>query len=136
MAPLDFETPEAALASLEDAYRREDLDAAVAAKDFVYEARAMLLALENMEGSVDEDVVKQTAEVLELSFRTFTEQNGFPNFKDVRCTVISKKDLREDLVELVEECVSQDGSKSQEILHAAKNGRGWHIVVMPPRRSR
>jgi hypothetical protein len=57
----DFSTPEGALAALEDAYKRKDLDGAVAAKDFEYEAREMLLALKNLPGPPDDDLVSQTA---------------------------------------------------------------------------
>ena len=38
----DFTTPEGAILCLEDAYRREDIEAAIAAKDFKTEARLML----------------------------------------------------------------------------------------------
>src|SRR6478735_8084955 len=38
----DFTTPEGAILCLEDAYRRRDIEAAIAAKDFKTEARLML----------------------------------------------------------------------------------------------
>lgn len=41
--PLDFTTPEGAILCLEDAMRRQDLDAAVACKDFQIEAVLLLL---------------------------------------------------------------------------------------------
>jgi hypothetical protein len=40
----DYSTPEGALQALEAAYFHEDLEAAVAAKDFSYQARAMFHA--------------------------------------------------------------------------------------------
>src|SRR5262245_20677733 len=39
---LDLSTPEGAILCLEDAYRRRDLEAAVACRDFVTQARQML----------------------------------------------------------------------------------------------
>lgn len=131
----DFSSPEGALAALEDAYRRNDLDGAVAAKDFIFEAREMLLSLENLPPP-EESVVKQTAEVLELAFRQQIKSSGFPDFRWWRCRVISKTQLRPNLVELIEECVSLQGQRSEDILHAALTEVGWRIVILPPSRPR
>src|SRR5215469_16168159 len=109
----DLSTPEAALAALEDAYNRKDIEAAVATKDFAREAREMLISLKGLPHPLDDDLVKQTADVLELAFRKQMEVQGFPNFTDLHCKVVSKKELREDLVELVEECLFPDGKKSR-----------------------
>jgi hypothetical protein len=127
----DLSTPELALAALEDAYARRDLDAAVAAKDFKFEARAMLLSLPNLTEGVDDALVSQAADVLELAFRQQIQVNGFPDFGNLTCRVISKRALREDLFELIEECVFPDGGRSRQTLHAAQNARGWHIVILP-----
>jgi hypothetical protein len=127
----DFSTPAAALASLEDAYNRKDIAAAVSAKDFLFEAREVLLSLKTPPVQPDEEMIKLTAEVLELAFVKEMERQGFPDFRTLRCRVISENRLREDLVELVEECIFPDGGKSREIIHAARNTMGWHIVVLP-----
>ena len=129
----NFSTPELALAALEDAYVRKDLDAAVAAKDFRFEAREMLLNLQNLAEHIDDALVSQAAGVLELAFRQQIQVMGFPEFGTLKCQVISKRDLRDDLVELVEECTFPDGGRSRQTLHASKNEMGWHIVVLPPK---
>jgi hypothetical protein len=128
MAP-DFSTPEKALLALESAYHAKDVNAAVEAKDFRFEAQEMLLSL-NIPQPPDDALIKQAAEVLELAFRKQIDQNGFPDFTQLSCRVISKKDLRDDLVELVEECIFPDGGKSAQTLHAGKNESGWHIVIL------
>jgi hypothetical protein len=128
----DFSTPERALATLEDAYRAKDMNAAVAAKDFRFEAHELLLNLKNLPERADEALIMQTAEVLELAFRKQIEVNGFPDFARVRCQVISKTNLRDNLVELMEECIFPDGGKSTQTLHFAKNESGWHLVVFSP----
>lgn len=61
-----LESPEEAVRALEEAYARRDANAAVAARDFTEEARRMLLSM----GSgleKEADILKQTAEVLELA---------------------------------------------------------------------
>src|SRR5688500_11054611 len=80
--PNASDTPEAAVLRLEAAYRARDLEAAVKAKDFVAEARLMLQSLASAgpnrpDLSSDREVLNQTAEVLELSFRKSIEKNGF-----------------------------------------------------------
>jgi len=126
----DLSTPEKALQALETAYVRSDLEAAVAARDFRFEAREMLRAMNPT--VVDDDLVKQTSEVLELAFRKEMKSNGFPPFKDLRCTVVKRTELAPGLVEMMEECVFPDGAKSREPVHAAKSDVGWRIVVLPP----
>jgi hypothetical protein len=63
-----FEKPEDAIRALEDAYLRRDANGAVAARDFAEEARRMLLRLDAKLAS-EADILKQTAEVLELGYR-------------------------------------------------------------------
>lgn len=126
----DYSSAEAALRALETAYMHEDLEAAVAAKDFDYEARAMLQSRKPLENP-DVALVKQTAEVLELAFRKQIKLEGFPDFRSLACSIVKKTALQPDLVELVEECVSTNGDKSRDILHAAKTARGWRVVVLP-----
>lgn len=127
----DLSSPERALKALEDAYVRKDIEAAVAAKDFQFEARAMLGALKNLPGPPDDQLVQQAAEVLELSFRQQMKTSGFPAFAGLQCGVVRKKQLRADLVQLVEECIFPDGGKSTGTLHAARSAAGWRIVVLP-----
>jgi hypothetical protein len=130
----DLSTPEAALAALEDAYNRKDIEAAVAAKDFSFEAREMLISLKSLSSPLPEDIVKQTADVLELAFRKQVEVQGFPDFTQLRCRVVSKKELRDNVVELVEECRFPDGGTSRQVMHAYRNESGWRIVIFPPLR--
>ena len=126
----DLSTPEGALKALEDAYVRKDIEAAVAAKDFRFEAREMLATHKQL-SKPDEELVSQVAQTLELAFRSQMKTSGFPDFNQLRCAVTHKAQLRPDLVELTEECVFPDGGKSHQTLHAANSAGGWRIVIMP-----
>jgi hypothetical protein len=126
----DLTTPERALKTLEDAYIRMDLDGAVAAKDFQFEATAMLGGLKSLK-DVDEALIRQAAEVLEMSFRKQIKTEGFPNFSKLRCAVVEKKQLQPDLVAMIEECIFPDGRKSGDTIHARRSENGWRIVVLP-----
>ena len=127
---VDLSTPQAALQSLELAYARMDIEGAVAAKDFNFEARELLVNLRKI-GTPDQAMIEETAKVLELSFRKHIRNSGFPVFGNLRCSVIHEQTLREGLVQMVEECVFPDGGKSRDTVHAAKSAEGWRIVIFP-----
>jgi hypothetical protein len=66
-----FDTPEDAVRALEQAYIQKNADAAVAAKDFVEEARLMLQKI-NPKLASDAEILRQTAVV-----STRTSHKGF-----------------------------------------------------------
>jgi hypothetical protein len=123
-------TPEEALQDMQAAYQREDLDAAVAARDFEYEARAELLAERDMK-TPDAELLQHTAQVLELAFRKQIKLEGFPDEGGANCALAGRKVLRADLVELVRECVNTNGDRSRQTLTAARSASGWRMVVLP-----
>ena len=129
LAAADFSTPEGAVRALEAAYVREDLAAAVAAKDFVTEARLML---ENLSPNcATEDAVAEAAEVLELAFRAEMEKEGFPDFLGATCTFLEREDVSPRLVRLTEECAFADGEKVVRDVYAVKGPNGWRVVNVP-----
>jgi hypothetical protein len=71
-----FDKPEDAIRALEDAYVRRDANAAVAARDFVEEAKRMLVKIDAKLAS-EPDILKQTAEVLELGYRKELKDSTF-----------------------------------------------------------
>jgi hypothetical protein len=125
----DFTTPEGAILMLEKAYRQKDIEAAVAAKDFVAESRVMLSRLKSgMEH--DPGVLKKSAEVLELSFRAEIRTNGFPSFSGLKCRFPRKEKHQqfEDIVAVTEVCTFPDGGTSTQKLLVAKTAKGWRVL--------
>jgi hypothetical protein len=129
--PVDLTTPEAAVLSLEEAYRARDIDAAVKCKDFRTEATLMLEKL-NPELAKDEEIIVQTTDVLELAFRAEMKQKGFPDFSGVTSTFKDKKPFRNrsDIVEMTETCVHDGGSTTTNQVILAKTETGWRMVVI------
>ena|ERR1700742_96525 len=126
----NFDTPESAVQALEAAYVHKDIEAAVAAKDFHEEARLMLQKM-NPGLATDAGILKQTSQVLELSFRDQIRKNGFPKFADLRCSIIAKQQVSPTLVRLTEQCVFADGGTSSQDLFTFKGAAGWRVVVVP-----
>jgi hypothetical protein len=128
----DLSSPQAALRSLVAAYIGRDLEAAVAVKDFRFEAQEMLLKLAQESGvdhTPDEQMIAEVADILELQFRNHMIESGFPDFSAYRCEVVREVPVRQNLVQLTEVCTATaDGSVTVQELHAVKRGDSWRIV--------
>ena len=129
--PIDLTTPEAAILSLEEAYRSRDVNAAVKCKDFRTEAILMLQKV-SPQLAGDEEIIAKTTEVLELGFRTEMKKKGFPDFRDVTSTFKDKKPFRNrnDIVEVTETCAHKGGSATTNQLVVAKTEPGWRVVAV------
>jgi hypothetical protein len=130
-AAVGFETPEDAVIALERAYIEKNADAAVAAMDFVEEGRQMLQKI-NPALANDAEIIKQTAETLETSFRNELRTKGFPDFGKLKCSFLGKAQISPELVKLTEQCVSRDGGKSVQDLLVTKRDLGWRVTLPPP----
>ncbi len=122
----DFETPEGAILSLENAYDEQDMGKAIACKDFNSEAKQMLSKMNS--SIIDEDIIKQTAEVLELSFIKHTEENGWPQFSGLKRAFTNREKVEEDYWIITEVCWFPDGGKSVQRLGTSKAANGWRVV--------
>jgi hypothetical protein len=123
----DFSTPESAIQSLESAYQAHDVEAAVACKDFRAEAELMLQNV-NPQFADDKEIISQTAEVLELSYRKDIEQNGFPDFAGVKSSFPKTERLNNQLVIVTEVCEYPDGVTMVQRLNVYKTAAGWRVL--------
>jgi len=122
----DFTTPEGAILCLEDAYRRRDIEAAIAAKDFKTEARLMLLKT-GFKDHIDDEMIAKTAEALAASFRAHTTAS-WPNFDGLE-SFFTKREPHTDKVVLVTEmCRFADGGFSQQQILVAETPQGWRVL--------
>jgi hypothetical protein len=126
-----FDTPENAVLALEQAYIQKNADSAVAAMDFVEEGRQMLQKI-NPTLANDADAIKQAAEGREQSFRNELNVKGFPDFARLKCSFVGKTQISPGLVELRQECLARDGTKSIQDLLAVESEPGWRVTLRPP----
>lgn len=124
----DFTTPQGAVYMLEEAYRRQDIEAAVQAKAFRVEARLLL-----QETMPDVEVagaeIDRLAETLELGFREQIEAWGFPDFETIDCTCSDAQPYDDGLVVVVETCIFPDGGRSMQRLLVADLLVEWKVVM-------
>lgn len=122
-------SPEAAILRLEEAYRARNIEAAVACKDFVTEARLMLEKLKDLpKDQIDDELIGKTAEVLELAYRAEFSQKGFPDMTGVKSAFPTKKPAGPDLVIVTEVCTYPDGGKSTQKILTVKTDKGWRVL--------
>ena len=122
----DFKTPEGAILCLEDAYRRHDIEAAVASKDFVTESKIMLENLKKPD-LIDQKILDETAKTLELSFRVHTKQS-WPNFEGIQSFFIKREPYKDKVVVVTEACRFPDGGFSQQRLLVSETSSGWKVL--------
>lgn len=122
----NFDTPEGAILSLENAYDAQNIDEALACKDFYTEAKLMVSKMEKLAG--DENIVKQTAELLELSFIKHIKENGWPVFNDIRRAFTIREKVSEVYWIITEICWYPDGEKSMQKLGTSRTSNGWKVV--------
>lgn len=122
----NFDTPEGAILSLENAYDADDIHAAIACKDFIAEAELMLEQMENL--PKDENIVKQTADVLRLSFIKSLQEEGMPKFADIKRAFPHREKISDNHYIITEVCFYPDGGKSIQRLHTYRGPDGWRVL--------
>jgi hypothetical protein len=126
-----FDTPEDAVRALQQAYLQKNADRAVEALDFVEEGRQMLQET-NPALANNPEAIKQTAELLELTFRNDLRTKGFPDFSKLKCSFVGKAQISLGLIKLTEQCVYSDGGKSVQNLIVMQRDARWRVVLASP----
>lgn len=119
-------SPESAILALEDAYRRHDLEGAVTCKDFQVEAKLMLQDM-GKGFDRDPDLVKKTADTLELAYRE-SVKSDWPKFDGVTSRFAAHREHSPGIQEVTEVCTFPDGGTSTQRLLVAKTGSGWKVL--------
>lgn len=121
----NFETPEGAILSIEDAYDNKDLEKAINCKNFKKEAELMLKSTVKID--IDNELIEKTAEVLKLSFIKSIQENGFPSFKGVK-RVFNRNFISPEHCVITEICIYPNGNKSSQKLNTYKTDNNWKVL--------
>jgi hypothetical protein len=122
----DFKTPEGAILCLEDAYRRRDIEAAIAAKDFNTEAKLMLQKT-GLKDHIDDELITKTAEALVASFRAHTTAS-WPDFEGLELFFTKREPHADKIVLITEMCRFLDGGFSEQQILVAETPQGWRVL--------
>lgn len=124
--PADLTTPEGAILALEAAYDADDLDGALACKDFRTEAEEMA----SSQGlPATEEILTELAEVLKLSFVQHLQEHGMPKFHGMTSAFPVREPLGENKYLITEICTDSKGRKSVNRLPVIKVGAEWKVLA-------
>lgn len=123
----DFTTPEGAILCLEDAYRKRDIEAAVAAKDIQTEARRMIERHPKFRAVITDEIVAEFAGILEKAFRAETV-NRWPEFDKLESFFPKREAIAEGIVSVTEVCRFPDGFFSRQEMLVVETPAGWRVL--------
>jgi uncharacterized protein YegJ (DUF2314 family) len=122
----DFSTPEGAILCLEDAFDEQDIEKAIACKDFIEEARLLLTKMNDIYNG--DDILHTTGDILRTSFLRSLEKDGFPVFGDLRRAFPYRKKITDRLYLITEVCIFPDGEKSTRQIYTFRGKHGWRVL--------
>jgi hypothetical protein len=122
----DFSTPEGAILCLEDAYRRRDIEAAVACKHFLIEGILMLLDYDDNLAR-DPEIRQRNTLLAERTYRRVITES-WPDLQGVESFFIGQEPYIDGVVVVKELRRLRDGSFEKLNLLVAKTRDGWRVL--------
>lgn len=122
----NYDTPEQAIISLENAYSKMDIANVIASKDFITEAK---ITLQRADFEFNEETIAETAKLLELSLIENIQNNGFPDFTDVKRQFSEISEIDNDLYFLEETLEYENGDNYINIVFLTVKDRKWKVVM-------
>jgi hypothetical protein len=129
---MDFSTPEGAILCLEDAYRRRDVEAAVACRDFATEAKIWLQERGNVSREKKAEMLPEVIGTLEKSFRRGMAKNWAVDWGRTKSYFRSREPHGEGVVAVSAIMHMPDGNLSQQRVLVAETSTGWRVVMYLP----
>lgn len=122
----NYDTPEQAIISLENAYSEMDIVNMIASKDFKTEAK---IILQRNDIVLNEDTITETAKLLELSLIENIQNNGFPDFTNVNRQFSEIKEINDNLYFLEETLIYQNGETYSNIVFLTVKDKEWKVAM-------
>lgn len=119
-------TPEGAIMKIENAYDSDNIEAAIACKDFNIEAELMLSKMS--EEALGNEIIKKTAEVLKLSFIKSLQEKGIPKFESIKRAFPKREKISENHIIITEGCYYPNGEQSVQRINTYRNDTGWKVL--------
>jgi hypothetical protein len=125
----DHSTPEGAIRVYQAAVERHDIDAMVAAKDFLDEAEKLVRA--QIGGPPDTTLFEQTAGTLEQAFRAQWQAAAWPDLQNTRSYFSEPLPLSDHVVFINHEVVYPTGAREVARLRLVRRGAYWRVSHAP-----
>jgi hypothetical protein len=124
----DFSTPEGAVLCLEETYRRRDIEASVACRDFVAEAKVWLQERGHLSEQKKEEILPQTVKAMEKSFRDALAKGPTIDWARAKTYFLPREPYGDGLVVVNKVTQEADGSLFSQRILLAETSNGWRIV--------
>jgi hypothetical protein len=129
---VDFSTPEGAVLCLEDAFRKRNIEAAVACRDFATEAKLWLQDRGHLSNEQKTASLPETIQAMEKSFRNALAKGLPADWILGKSYFLPHEQFAEGIVTVNKYTrVPEGGLYSQQIL-VAKTGNEWRTVKTLP----
>ncbi len=122
-------SPEEAVQRLDEALVAGDEAAALSCRDFRWEAKLILQRLKRPDEELTKEMVNQTAELQETSFKRELQTGGFDWLRTARCQSTMARKLAEDLAVVEDRCQRGDAGETREENHVGKSADGWRVIL-------
>ncbi|MFD2938506.1 hypothetical protein [Flavobacterium notoginsengisoli] len=122
----NYDTPEKAIISLENAFSNKDIVNVVASKDFEAEAK---IVLQRTNVELNEETIDLTAKLLELSLVEYILNNGFPDFSMVKRQFSELSEIDNDLYFIEETLIYEDGKTYSNIIFLTVEDNKWKVAM-------
>jgi len=122
----NYNTPEQAIISLENAFSNKDILNVVASKNFKAEAK---IVLQRTNVELDEETIDLTAKLLELSLVEYILNNGFPDFSMVKRQFSELSEIDDDLYFIEETLIYEDGKTYSNIIFLTVEDNKWKVAM-------
>jgi len=129
---MDFSTPEGAILCLEDAYRRRDVEAAVACRDFTTEAKIWLLERGNLNKQKKAEMLPEVTGTMEKACRNGMAKNWAVDWERAKSYFRNRGPYGDGMVAVSEVTSVPDGSLLQQRILVAETAKGWRVVMCLP----
>ena len=126
----NYKTPEEAIISLELAYTNQDLEAIISSKDFVAESLILLERATYDYDTSDSSIVEETVELLKLSLIQHLQENGFPNFENIKRKFTEIQHLKDNIYHLEETLRYPDNTSFKNKVYLSNTEGLWKIVMI------
>jgi len=125
-----YKTPEEAIISLKLAYTNQDLEAIMSSKDFVAESLILLERATYDYDTSDTSIVEETAELLKLSLIQHLQENGFPNFENIKREFTEIQHLKDNIYHLEETLLYPENTSFKNKVYLSNTNGLWKIVMI------
>jgi hypothetical protein len=130
---MDFSTPEGAILCLEDAYRRRDVETAVACRDFAAEAKVWLHERGNVSRQMKAEMLPEVTGTMEKSFRRSVAKNWAVDWERAKSYFRNREPYGDGMVAVSEVIHTPDGNLLQQRILVAETAKGWRVAMYLPK---